>query len=304
MKSRGEYNWIESEYESKWEVFVIWSIQLYLLEASSILVSTFPTFGCLFNQFVNGSEKCLRSIQIYGWKMYKSAHIYWIKWAIQLNFSTTAYVTMVLFCLSLSLSRKFGHFECLIDDGQCRGLMVTMLNLFSRYDFVEDRNHHCSVRLIKWNLSTMDIGQLRCGKSIPSTPHTGIRCNDDNQNEFSSSSQHTFVWAMKFSTTHTHTPKCTIHIHIVIKLQLMCMCSLLVHLGVYRYMAQTNQNKCLQFLLCAAIFFFFSLQSINREWNSIGGKLKQSKNYPSNYWLVRVWWCFIGTSKDTYIWNG
>lgn len=73
------------------------------------------------------------------------------------------------------------------------------------------------------------------------------------------------------------------------------MCSLLVHLGVYRYMAQTNQNKCLQFLLCAAIFFFFSLQSINREWNSIGGKLKQSKNYPSKL--------LVGSSMMMFDWD-
>lgn len=80
----------------------------------------------------------------------------------------------------------------------------------------------------------------------------------------------------------------------------MCVCVCVpVHLGVYRYMAQTNQNECLQFLLCA-VTFFFSLQSINREWNSIGGKLKQTRRKnSSNYWSSI--WLLIGTSQDTYI---
>lgn len=79
----------------------------------------------------------------------------------------------------------------------------------------------------------------------------------------------------------------------------MCIYVSIYTIDSIEYMEQTNQNECLQFFLCAAIFFF-SLQSIKNEITLEANWKKKKKKTRKSIKLLVVWFFFIGTS--TYKW--
>lgn len=123
---------------------------------------------CIFNQFVNESNKYLKD----GWDAWKicenknynyygTTHIHWV----QIKF----------------LNNSVGHFKSVWL--MAESAMVTMLKFILNTFLVEACNHHCSVWLIKQNLSTMDNYDVE----NQFHQHQTVQCNDESQNEFSSS---------------------------------------------------------------------------------------------------------------------